>query len=236
LKEVGVGYTIDYARKLGITSQINRDLSIALGSSGVSLLEMVQAYAIFANSGKKFPPVFVTKVEDRYGNVLEEALPEGEQIISTGTAYIMTSLLESVVKEGTGKRVRALNRPVAGKTGTTNDLYDAWFIGYTPQLITGVWVGFDSERSLGKGETGSKAASPIWLEFMKKAMEKKPIEAFQVPEDVIFAKIDAKTGLLPVPESKNVRFECFKEGTAPTEYTKRPGMITETEDFFKTSM
>jgi penicillin-binding protein 1A len=236
LKKIGIDYVIKYARKLGIASNIKRDLSIALGSSGVSLLEMVQAYSVFANMGEKIAPVFVTKVEDRNGNILEEAAPGNDQVISTGTAYVMTSLLESVVKEGTGKRVQALNRPVAGKTGTTDDLCDAWFIGYTPQLITGVWVGFDDKRSLGTGETGATAASPIWLAFMKRALADEPIEGFQVPEDVVFAKIDARTGLLPVRGSKQVRFECFKEGTAPTRYTKKPEIITEAEDFFKTSM
>ena len=129
-----------------------------------------------------------------------------------------------------------MNRPVAGKTGTTNNLYDAWFVGYTPRFITGTWVGFDQERSLGKGETGSRAASPIWLGFMKDILEGKPIRVFQVPEGVVFSKIDAETGKLPIPESKKTIFECFKEGTAPTEYTKKPDTITETEQFFKYDM
>ncbi|MEW6670063.1 MAG: PBP1A family penicillin-binding protein [Thermodesulfobacteriota bacterium] len=236
LKDIGIDYAIEYAHKLGITSQLNRDLSIALGSSGVSLLEIVKAYSVFANAGYLIEPVFVVKIVDRDGNVLEEGAPVREKVIEKSTAYIVTSLLEGVVKHGTGRRVRALNRPVAGKTGTTNNLFDAWFVGYTPRYITGTWVGFDEEGSLGKGETGSRAASPIWLGYMKRILENEPIRVFQVPEGVVFSKIDAETGLLPIPESKKVIFECFKEGTAPTEYTKKPNAVTDPEEFYKQGM
>ncbi len=236
LQDIGIDYVIDYARKLGIESEINRDLSIALGSSGVSLLEIVKAYSVFANGGYLIEPVFVTKILDRNGEILEEMSPVRKKVIEASTAYIMTSLLEGVVKHGTGRRVRALGRPVAGKTGTTNNLHDAWFVGYTPRYITGVWVGFDQERSLGKGETGSRAASPIFLGFMKEILKNEPVRVFQVPDGVVFAKIDAETGLLPIPESKKTIFECFKEGTVPTEHTKKPGAITEPEQFFKLDM
>jgi penicillin-binding protein 1A len=236
LQKIGIDYCIDYARKLGIESDLARDLSIALGSSGVSLLELVNAYAVFANQGYLVEPAFITKIEDRFGNILEEMNPSRERVIDKSTAYIMTSLLESVVKEGTGKRVKALKRPVAGKTGTTNDLQDAWFVGYTPQFISGVWVGFDNGRTLGKGETGSRTASPIWLGFMDAILKDKPVRVFQVPEGVVFAKIDAKTGLLPIPESKKTLFECFKEGTVPSEYTKTPDTIVDAESFFKSDM
>lgn len=236
LQDIGIDYSIDYARKLGIESELARDLSIALGSSGVSLLELVNAYAVFDNQGYRVEPAFITKIEDRYGNILEEMNPARERVIDRSTAYIMTSLLESVVNEGTGKRVKALNRPVAGKTGTTNDLQDAWFIGYTPRFITGVWVGNDDGRTLGKGETGSRTASPIWLGFMERILEGEPERVFQVPEGVVFAKIDAKTGLLPIPESRKTRFECFKDGTVPTEYTRKPNAIVDAESFFKSDM
>jgi penicillin-binding protein 1A len=233
LQDIGVDYTIEYANKLGIESDLSRDLSIALGSSGISLLELLRAYSVFANQGYLIEPVFVLKVVDRNGNVLEEIAPERKKVIEKNTAYIVTNLLEGVVQHGTGKRVKALKRPAAGKTGTTNNLFDTWFVGYTPEYITGVWVGLDEEAPLGQGETGSRTASPIWLGFMKRALEGKPVQVFQAPEGIEFAKIDAETGLLPVPESKNVIFECFKEGTVPTEYTKRPGEARETEDLFK---
>ena len=236
LQDIGIGYAIDYARKLGITSNMNRDLSIALGSSGVSLLELVSAYSVFNNLGYLVEPVFITKILDREGNVIEEGNPVRRKVIEQNTAYIMTSLLEGVVKHGTGRRVKALKRPVAGKTGTTNNLHDAWFVGYTPRYNTGTWVGYDEENSLGKGETGSRAASPIWVGFMQRLLADRPVRVFQVPEGVVFSKIDAETGLLPIPESKKTIFECFKEGTVPTEYTKKPDAMTEPEEFYKSDM
>ncbi|MGD8541506.1 MAG: PBP1A family penicillin-binding protein [Desulfobacteraceae bacterium] len=236
LQDIGIDYAIAYARKLGIESPLSRDLSLALGSSGVSLLEIVNAYSVFANLGYRLDPIFITKILDRDGNVLEENRPLKAKVIDQSTAYIMTSLLESVVKSGTGQRVAGLGRPVAGKTGTTNNLYDAWFVGYTPRYITGTWVGFDQGGSLGQLETGARAASPIWLGFMQKILADKPVRVFPVPDGVVFAKIDAKTGLLPIAESADTLFECFKEGTAPTAYAKRPGEVTEPEEFYKSGM
>ncbi len=237
LQDIGVDYAIEYARNLGIESRLDRNLSIALGSSGLSLLELVKAYSVFANQGYLVKPAFIHTIIDRDGNILEEVSPERKKVIEESTAYLMTNLLESVVKEGTGFKVRKLNRPVAGKTGTTNDLYDAWFVGYTLRYITGVWVGFDEvQTSLGRKETGSRAASPIWLGFMQEILKDKPIIDFPVPEGVVFTKIDAKTGLLPIPESEKTRFECFVEGTEPTEYTKKPDDIFGKEHFFKNGM
>jgi penicillin-binding protein 1A len=233
LQDIGVEYAIEYAKKLGITSELSKNLSIALGSSGVSLLELTKAYSVFANQGYLIEPVFIVKIEDRDGNVLEEMAPERIKVIEKTTAYLMTHMLEGVVKYGTAWRLKALNRPVAGKTGTTNNLFDAWFLGYSPQYITGTWVGFDDEAPLGKSETGSRAASPIWLGFMQRILADKPLKVFEVPEGVVFTKIDAETGLLPIPESKETAFVCFKEGTEPTEYSKRPGEIADTGEFFK---
>ena len=233
LQDIGVDYAIDYARKLGITSELTRTLSLALGSSGVSLLELTRGYSVFANQGQLIEPLFTVKIVDRDGNVLEEAVPDRRQVIEKDTAFLMTSLLESVVQHGTGQRIKALGRPSAGKTGTTNDMYDAWYIGYTPNMVTGVWVGFDTEAPLGKAETGASAASPIWLGFMKRATVGVPIRNFEPSEGIVFAKIDAETGLLPVPESRKTIFECFKDGTVPVEHTKRPGEVKETEDYFK---
>jgi len=233
LQDIGVDYAIEYARNLGITADLTRTLSLALGASGVSLFELTRAYSVFANQGFLVEPVFVLKIINRDGNVLEEAVSERHKVIEKDTAFIMTNLLEGVVQHGTGQRIKALGRPAAGKTGTTNDMYDAWYIGYTPEYITGVWVGFDTEAPLGKTETGAVAASPIWLEFMKQVLASESVKAFQAPEGVIFAKIDAETGLLPVAESRKTIFECFKEGTVPIDFSKRPGEVKETEDFFK---
>jgi len=236
LQDIGIDYIIDYVRKLGITSPINRDLSIALGSSGHSLLEIVQGYSVFSNLGYRVEPVFITKIVDRDGNVLQQSELKRKKVIDMSTAYIMTNILESVVKSGTGWRIRALKRPVAGKTGTTNNLFDAWFLGYTPRYITGVWVGFDSESPLGKGETGSRAASPIWLDYMKRTLEGRPVRTFNVPEGVVFAKVDAETGLLPVDSSEKVILECFKEGTVPDRHTPEPDAAPESEQLFKSGV
>ena len=233
LKDIGIDYVINYARKLGITSDIHQDLSIALGSSGLSLLELVKAYSVFSNLGYLIDPVFITKIYDRDGNLLEKSKLVRKKVIDMSTAYIMTNIMESVVKSGTGWRIRALKRPVAGKTGTTNNLFDAWFLGYTPRYTTGVWVGLDKEAPLGKGETGSRAASPIWLDYMRNALKGKTIRTFNVPEGIVFAKIDAKTGLLPIEESEKTIFECFKEGTVPTEHSPRPGISSDSEELFK---
>jgi penicillin-binding protein 1A len=233
LMDVGIEETTSLARTLGISSPLSQDLSIALGSSGLSLLELAGVYSVFANEGNLIEPIFITKILDRNGNVLELHEPRKTRVLDKATAYIMTHMLTSVVQSGTGRRVRALGRPVAGKTGTTNDLYDAWFLGFTPNYITGTWVGFDEEQPLGKGETGSRAASPIWLGFMQEVLKDKPVLEFSIPESVVFSQIDDETGLLPGPESTKTRFEVFKEGTAPTEISQPTDTVVEEEDFFK---
>ncbi|MCK5254783.1 MAG: penicillin-binding protein, partial [Deltaproteobacteria bacterium] len=221
LQDIGIDYAISYAKQLGITSPLNRDLSLALGSSGISLLEITQAYTVFANQGLKVEPIFITKITDRQDNVLEENKPKLTQAISPQTAYLMTSLLKSVVEEGTGRRVRALKRPCAGKTGTTNVVRDAWFIGFTPDLITGTWVGFDNEKPLGKHETGAVAASPIWLKFMQEVSEGTPMKTFSIPKGIIFVKTDPETGKPPTAQSRKIIFECFKE-ELPSETQEAP--------------
>jgi penicillin-binding protein 1A len=219
---MGVFEAIRYARRLGIESDLHPDLSLALGASGVSLGELTRAYAAFANGGMLVAPLYIKRIEDRSGRVVEENQPSMEEVISKETAYVMTDLLKAVVKEGTGWRVKALKKPAAGKTGTTNDLRDAWFLGFIPGLATGVWVGYDEHKPMGKGETGSRAASPIWLNFMSEVLKDKPAEDFPVPEGVVFAKIDSKTGLLAGPHSKETVFQAFKEGSEPKKYSQKP--------------
>ncbi len=237
LRDIGIDYAVAYAHTLGITSDLNRGLSLALGASGVSLLEMVQAYSVFANQGRLVRPRLIRKVMDRNGNEIALEYPEPEQVIDPSTAFLMTSLLRSVVENGTGYKMRALNRPSAGKTGTTNDFRDAWYIGYTPEYITGAWVGFDKERSLGKSEAGSKAAGPIWLDFMQRIMEGKPVQAFAPPpEQVVSAEIDAASGLLAGPGSYHILHEYFKEGTVPPRPAPHHFVVTRPEDFFKTGL
>ena len=221
LNKIGVNYAIKYARKMGIQSDLTPNLSLALGSSGVSLMELTRAYAAFANGGMLVKPFYINRILDRSGHVIEENQPDTAPVISKETAFVMTDLLRAVVSEGTGWRIRALKRPVAGKTGTTNDLRDAWFMGYTPDLVTGVWVGYDDSREMGKGETGSRAASPIWLDFMQEVLAGKPVKDFKVPKGVVFAKIDGKTGHLAGRHSKNTVFQAFKEGTEPKQYAPK---------------
>ena len=235
-QEIGIDYIQDYARRLGISFSPQNDLSMALGSSSISLYELTKAYGVFANQGKAFKPIFIRKILDRDGNLLVEnlpllyprELPPEEQILSPQTAFMMTRLLEGVVQNGTGRRARALGRPVAAKTGTTDLFLDAWFIGYTPEFLAGVWVGFDEERPIGENETGSRAASPIWVKFMTKILKDKPIKEFPMPEGIELAKIDPKTG--QPTSDKEGTLECFKEGTSPNPMNSaRP----KTGDFFK---
>lgn len=215
LQDIGVRYVVDYAKKLGVSSPLDPNLSLALGASGVSLLELTTAYAVFANQGAKAEPLLITRIVDRTGKVLEENKPLLTEAISPQTAYLITNLLQSVVEEGTGRSVKALGRPCAAKTGTTNDMRDAWFIGYTPDLLAGTWVGFDIEKPLGKKETGAVAASPIWLRFMQEVLEGTPKKVFRIPEGIVFRQIDKETGKPPTGQSTNVIFECFKEDSAP---------------------
>jgi penicillin-binding protein 1A len=236
-QEVGIEYIRDYAQKLGISSPLHNNLSMALGSSSISLYELTKAYSVFANQGNLFKPIFIKKILDRNGNLLEENLPlsyfeefpEQGQIITPQTAFLMTHLLEGVVQHGTGWRARSLGRPVAAKTGTTDQFMDAWFIGYTPELIAGVWVGFDEERSLGENETGARAASPIWVNFMAKILKDKPKKEFPIPEGIEFIKIDPKTGQVSL--GKEGILECFREGTEPTQID--PSSLKTSTDFFK---
>ena len=237
-QEVGIDYIKNYAQKLGISSPLHNDLSMALGSSSVSLYELTKAYGVFANQGNLFKPIFIKKILDRDGNLLEENLPpfyseepsKEEQLLTPQTAFLMTYLLEGVVKQGTGWRARSLGRPVAAKTGTTDQFMDAWFIGYTPELITGVWVGFDEEKSLGENETGARAASPIWVAFMSQILKDKPVRDFPVPEEGIeFMKIDPKSGQISL--EKDGILECFREGTTPSQ--KDSSSLKTSTDFFE---
>jgi penicillin-binding protein 1A len=172
-------------------------------------------------------PFAVKYVTDSDGNILENNQPRGMSVISPETAFLTTSMLEDVVKYGTGWRARALKRPVAGKTGTTNDYKDAWFVGFTPALAAGVWVGFDDQRQLGDKETGSKAAAPIWVSFMKEALDlmspigskqREELRTLTTPDGIVTAIIDPLTGLLATNTSEKM-IEFFREGTAPFLYS-----------------
>jgi penicillin-binding protein 1A len=167
LQEVGPGRVIKMARNLGIQSPIKPDLTMALGSSGISLLEMTGAYSAFANRGNYLPPIFIEKIVDRHGRILEENFPGRMQAMSEKAAVQMDRMLQKVISRGTGRKAQGLKVIAAGKTGTTDNNMDAWFIGYTPDFLAGVWVGYDKNISLGKNVSGGQVAAPIWLDFMK---------------------------------------------------------------------
>jgi len=242
LEDIGVSYVLKFIKKLGIESPIKRDLSVALGTSGVSMLELTTAFGVFANGGERAKPIFIKKIVTLKGEVLEENYPyveleekeeeeensepsvpvSRERVISPQDAYIMTHLLEGVVQHGTGQRAKVLGRPIAGKTGTSSDYADAWFIGYTPSFLTSVWVGFDDKTSLGKDETGARAALPIWISFMSKALANSPSEDFKVPPKIILKKVNIETGLPSDGDSPEETItEAFVEGTVPAEKEDR---------------
>lgn len=214
-QNIGLNYLVDYLPRFGFARPFKKNLSISLGSAEVSLLELTRAYTVFANAGRRTDPIFISKITDPQGNVLEEFTPHSESVLSPETAYLVTSMLQSVVQRGTGKRVKALGRPVAGKTGTTNDMHDAWFVGFTPELATGVWVGYDSERSLGKDHTGGHVAAPIFLGYMQHALGEAPVRDFSVPEGITFVSMVPGTGHRASPDSTSAFLECFKQGTEP---------------------
>jgi penicillin-binding protein 1A len=207
-----------YAIRMGIQSPLEKTLSLALGSSVVTPLEITSAFGVLANQGIKTKPYAIIRVEDALGNVLEENYPEEEAVLSPQTAYIMTHLLREAAERGTGWYTKYLGRPRAGKTGTTNEFTDAWFIGFVPNLVTGVWVGYDDNQTLGERQSGAVAACPIWTEFMKEALQDTPVLDFPVPPNIVFVKIDPKTGLLALEDCPDAVLLPFVKGTEPTDY------------------
>jgi len=218
LSKIGIAPAIRLAHKMGIESYLQPNLTLALGSTGITPLEITSAYATLADGGIYREPVSILKIVGPDGQTIEEKRSRESIALSEQTAYLITSLMEGVVKRGTGRAARALKRPAAGKTGTTNNCTDAWFLGYTPQLATGVWVGFDDMRSLGNKQTGGRVAAPIWTEFMKAAHAGKPVQGFDVPPGIEFVEVDARSGLLAPPAGKDKLTVAFQEGTAPTKY------------------
>ncbi|HEU5194079.1 MAG TPA: penicillin-binding protein 1A, partial [Methylomirabilota bacterium] len=189
-ERIGLNHTIQVARRFGIASPLDVNLSLALGTSDLTLIELTSAYGAMGNQGQWLPPTTIRYVTDAGGKLLEENLPEPREAVPPELAYVITHMLKGVVERGTGQAAKALGRPVAAKTGTTNDYSNAWFIGYTPRLATGVWVGYDRPRSLGKDETGSRVAVPIWTTFMGKVLGDSPKEDFAMPDKVVVVPVD----------------------------------------------
>jgi penicillin-binding protein 1A len=210
-ERIGLNHTIQVARRFGIASPLDVNLSLALGTSDLTLIELTSAYGALANQGQWMPPTTIRYVTDAQGKLLEEHTPEPREAVSPETAYVITSMLRGVVERGTGQAAKVLGRPIAAKTGTTNDYSNAWFIGYTPRLATGVWVGYDRPRSLGKDETGSRVAVPIWTSYMGKVLGDSPKEDFPMPDKVVVVPVD----LDPSNECVRVVPMAFVKGTEP---------------------
>ncbi len=247
LRDIGANYAVEYAKKFGFEDgMLHKNLSLALGSGSAAPLDMATAYSALANGGYRVKPYLITRVEDSQGNILSQSAPAtvcetcvlenqtftnetnglnaAERIMTPQNNYIMNSLLRDVVKYGTGRKAMSLGRnDLAGKTGTTNDQVDAWFNGFHPELVAISWVGFDKPRSLGRYETGGRAALPMWIDFMKVALKGLADTPLEVPVDMVTVRIDPETGKLARPDATNAIYETFREQMAPTDMAPVPG-------------
>lgn len=219
INKVGPENVVNYAHKMGITTPLETNLSLALGTSGVSPLEMATAYAVFANGGIAREPQFLKYIENPQGVTIKEFSSHSDQVVDPQSVYLVIDMLKSVVEQGTAKRVRwmGFDRPCAGKTGTTNDAKDAWFIGFTPQLVTAVWVGFDDPHPIrdkhNQEITGSRGAIPVWINFMKRALREEPYRDFTIPAGIIFVYVDPKTGEIVPKNFPDAQQVAIKAGT-----------------------
>lgn len=249
---LGIDKIIDIAKRFNINENPTRNFAVALGASETTLLKLANAYAIVANGGKKISPSLIERIQNANGETIYkrdtrnckscvlEKLPEdknitppvifspSEQLSDPISIYQITSMMEGVILRGTGAKARELGKTMAGKTGTTNKSVDTWFMGFSPNLVTGVYVGFDKPSSLGRAETGASAALPIWKEFMKSALNDKPDTPFKRPPGVKLVRVDANTGLLPTPDTPNhkIIYEAFKAGNEPTSSVPLQSEIT----------
>ncbi len=216
MDQLGPKQVIAYARRFGLTSPLPPYLSVALGAAEATLLEMTSAYSIFPNQGVRMTPYSVLKVTDREGNLLEENRPEAKDAIRADTAYMLTSLLRGVVQRGTAAKAAALDWPIGGKTGTTDDFSDAWFVGFDPDITLAVWVGYDQKKPLGPGMTGAEAALPIWIEIMKSWIgDRKDAPTFEPPGNIVFVSVDKGTGIATIDDTPGSIREAFIAGTQP---------------------
>jgi penicillin-binding protein 1A len=235
-QDVGMPLIVEYARRFGVYDNLPAYLSFALGAGETTVLRMVSAYSMFDNGGKRIIPTFIDRIQDRYGRTVykhdqrecrgctadkwkdqsEPSLVDRrEQVIDPMTAYQITSIMEGVVQRGTATIVRSVGKPIAGKTGTTNDEKDVWFVGYSPDLAVGVYMGYDKPRHIGRGATGGHLAAPVVADFFKIALADKPAVPFRVPSGIKLIRVDAKTGMRAQPGDTKVILEAFKPGTAP---------------------
>ncbi|MCG8503288.1 MAG: penicillin-binding protein 1A [Sphingomonadales bacterium] len=233
---IGIDKVVDYAGRVGLDRHVKPTLASALGAGEVNLVNMTTAYSMLVNGGSRIKPTLIDRIQDRRGRTIfrhddrpcpgcaldaweaaeEPVVPDGRsKVLDHRTAYQIVSMLEGVVQRGTGRSIRALGIPLAGKTGTTNDAADGWFVGFSPDLAVGVFVGFDQPRSLGPGEEGSSVASPIFKAFMAEALKDKPRIPFRIPSGIRLVRVDPKTGLPADPSEKSAILEAFIPGTEP---------------------
>jgi penicillin-binding protein 1A len=217
LERLGPSPVVDFAHHLGIGSILRSNLSLALGTSEMTLLELGSAYQVFANGGIWAEPSGIVEVLDHNGRSLWKAAPASRLVLSQETAYIMTNMLEGVIKKGTGRAASSLPYPLAGKTGTTEDNRDALFVGYSPTVVTAVWVGKDSGDSLGEKETGARAALPIWREIMRKVLQETAANDFEIPDNITIVRMDERSGMLADGKCAEVAEAAFIKGTEPAE-------------------
>ncbi len=291
VQDIGVQKTIDFVTRLGFEADMPKDLSISLGSFGVNLENIVKAYAVFPNGGRKVKLRSILSIKDRFGNIytfenepdsenkeeqitpaqqeaeevkpkivppqegeLANKTPEGpainpfllnlteKQVYDERLAYLMTNLLRGVIRYGTGRQTAHISSFIGGKTGTTNSYVDAWFVGFSSNLVTGVWTGFDDNKTMGFGETGAKSALPIWREYMREGIKRRGERDFIAPEGIINVLVDRDTGKVANSNTTNSFMESFVEGTEPgaeeipeniEEIQDNPGqIILEDEDYY----
>ncbi|MFQ5691890.1 MAG: penicillin-binding transpeptidase domain-containing protein, partial [Nitrospinota bacterium] len=223
LKKVGPRRVSALVQRLGIQSPIEPYLSMALGTSVVNLLEITSAYATIANGGLHTEPYTIERIETADGRTLYEREPRFTRAMDTETAYLLTHMMQGVIQRGTGRKAKALGASLAGKTGTTDEFKDAWFIGFSPELSLGVWVGVDTNEPLGRGETGARAALPIWVDAMGAWLKEHPGREFPVPRDVRLVEIDGRTGLLAGPSCRRYAIRiALRKGTEPSRTCGEP--------------
>jgi len=228
----------EYAERFGVYDKMAPHISNSLGSGETTVMRMVSAYSVMANGGKSIQPSLIDRVQDRYGRTVfrhderscencnaqgwdDQAEPtlvdNSEQVLDPMTAYQITSMMEGVVQRGTATTLAELGRPMAGKTGTTNDEKDAWFVGYTPNLVVGLYMGYDNPKAMGKGSTGGGLAAPIFKEFMADALKDKPIVDFRIPDGMKLIAINRKNGMRAEEGEQGTIMEAFKPGTGPAD-------------------
>jgi len=248
LQNVGINRFLNDLTNFPFGRKFPAQLALALGATEVSPQTLTESYTVLADHGRKWKPVAIQQVQDRTGKTLHravagnrcqvchvdpvmsvnESMRPAKQVVDPVDAFLITNMMKGVIEHGTGRRALPLRRPAAGKTGTTNKQVDAWFMGYTPQILTGVWTGRDTPTPMGRRETGARAALPTWLEAMQAFHKGKPVSDFQPPEGIEWVTIDAKTGLLPGDDSDGILLEAFRSGTAPTE--ESPSKTGEQDD------